>query len=215
MTKKVHLIVFLAFLFGFGFIQKSGSSYVFLSDEPADTLAKGAETYLKIDGIFKELKDPKSVLFEKLDSVTVEVFNDKQLKVTEFLVRKKNVFTFKLPLQKKFTVKVSKAGLTSKIVEISTIVPLKEIKIFYFRFEISLFKVVQGLNVSLLKEPIAKITYHIVKKEFDYDSYYTSKINKELIELYKEYYKLKEEEEAREKAEADSIMLNGAKPKHD
>ena len=152
------------------------------------------------------------LLFEKLDSVTVEVFNDKQKKVAQFLSRKKNAFVFKLPLQKKFTVKVSKLGLTPKIVELSTIVPLKEAKVFAFRFEISLFKDVAGLNVSLLKEPIAKITFHLVKKEFDYDAYYTSKINKELIELYKEYYKLKEEEEARKKAEEDSLMLHQSKP---
>ena len=59
-----------------------------------------------------------------------------------------------------------------------------------FPFDIDLFEEIEGLNVEVLREPIAKITYNNFNKTFDYDYNYTVKINNNIKKLYNEYYRL-------------------------
>jgi hypothetical protein len=58
---------------------------------------------------------------------------------------------------------------------------------------VDLFEEVPGLNVNVLKNPIAKVSYNFAMEGFAYDVVYTSKINTELKKMYKEYYRLQKE----------------------
>ena len=54
-----------------------------------------------------------------------------------------------------------------------------------------------GLDVAVLNEPIAKITYNNFNKTFDYDYNYTAKINNNIKKLYAEYYRLQKQKKSK------------------
>ncbi len=99
---------------------------------------------------------------------------------------------FQVPLQNFFTIKISKIGYVTKIITIDTHMPKSnETGDYYFEFGMDIFEDVPGLDVSMLKEPVAKIFFNTFTKNFDYDYNYTAKINKDVKELYKNYEQLK------------------------
>ena len=104
---------------------------------------------------------------------------------------------FQIPLQKFYTIKISKVGYVTKIITVDAHMPKSmEIGDYYFEFGVDIFEEVQGLDVSMLKEPVAKIFFNTFTKKFDYDYNYTAKINKDVKALYKNYDLLKKNEKA-------------------
>ena len=63
---------------------------------------------------------------------------------------------------------------------------------FSFNCDVDIFEEVTNLDVTILKSPIAKITYSPSMEQFQYDIAYTNKINLELKNMYKKYYALQE-----------------------
>ncbi len=167
-----------------------------------DSLLLGVKNYVEMKGNIKLLKDKDK---EKgvLDSALVSILNEKKELVTAFYSNRKGKVDFKLPLQRKFSIEISKKRCVSKIIEINTKMPQNKVKNYEFSFDIGIFEEVKGLNVSVLKKPIAKINYNTFMSVFDYDYNYTGKINTEIEKMYSDYYDLQqsmiEEEEYRKK----------------
>ena len=167
-----------------------------------DSLLLGVKNYVEMKGNIKLLKDKDK---EKgvLDSALVSILNEKKELVTAFYSNRKGKVDFKLPLQRKFSIEISKKGCVSKIIEINTKMPQNKVKNYEFSFDIGIFEEVKGLNVSVLKKPIAKINYNTFMSVFDYDYNYTGKINMEIEKMYRDYYDLQqsmsEEEEYKKK----------------
>ncbi len=167
-----------------------------------DSLLLGVKNYVEMKGNIKLLKDKDK---EKgvLDSALVSILNEKKELVTTFYSNRKGKVDFKLPLQRKFSIEISKKGCVSKIIEINTKMPQNKVKNYEFSFDIGIFEEVKGLNVSVLKKPIAKINYNTFMSVFDYDYNYTGKINMEIEKMYRDYYDLQqsmsEEEEYKKK----------------
>jgi hypothetical protein len=107
-----------------------------------------------------------------------------------------------LPLQHFFTIKISKEGFVSKIITADTHVPNKFFSNFIINFQGGLFEEIQGLDVSILKLPIAKIIFDPLQRNFVYDSIYTNEINDRLKKLYEDYRTLSKKN--------DSLKLIGA-----
>ena len=137
-----------------------------------DSLLLGVKNYVEMKGNIKLLKDKDK---EKgvLDSALVSILNEKKELVTTFYSNRKGKVDFKLPLQRKFSIEISKKGCVSKIIEINTKMPQNKVKNYEFSFDIGIFEEVKGLNVSVLKKPIAKINYNTFMSVFDYDYNYT------------------------------------------
>ena len=167
-----------------------------------DSLLLGVKNYVEMKGNIKLLKDKDK---EKgvLDSALVSILNEKKELVTTFYSNRKGKVDFKLPLQRKYSIEISKKGCVSKIIEINTKMPQNKVKNYEFSFDIGIFEEVKGLNVSVLKKPIAKINYNTFMSVFDYDYNYTGKINMEIEKMYRDYYDLQqsmsEEEEYKKK----------------
>ena len=163
-----------------------------------DSLLLGVKNYVEMKGNIKLLKDKDK---EKgvLDSALVSILNEKKELVTTFYSNRKGKVDFKLPLQRKFSIEISKKGCVSK----NTKMPQNKVKNYEFSFDIGIFEEVKGLNVSVLKKPIAKINYNTFMSVFDYDYNYTGKINMEIEKMYRDYYDLQqsmsEEEEYKKK----------------
>lgn len=152
--------------------------------------------YLMLDGMIYQSAVSENGKQKLLDSVVVRVLNE-----TDFTMdkrySKKGRCAIKLPLGKKYTIEFSKRGYVSKIIEVNSKVPRYDTFVSVFPFDIDLFQEVAGLNVAVLNEPIAKITYNNFNKTFDYDFNYTAKINNNIKKLYAEYYRLRKLEKTK------------------
>ncbi|MEQ8323125.1 MAG: hypothetical protein RH916_00450 [Vicingaceae bacterium] len=85
---------------------------------------------------------------------------------------------------------------------------------FDFKFDISLFKAVEGLDVSILNKPLAEISYDPSIYTFNYDKEYTKTVKAQIEKLQEEWEAKMAAEEAAAKAkekEYQTIMADGAK----
>jgi len=88
-----------------------------------------------------------------------------------------------------YMIVVSKDGYVSKRISFSTKnVPEKKVGVGFpaFPIEISLFEEIEGLNTSILKRPIGKISYYKNGNNFDYDEEYTASIQTRVQKLKEE-----------------------------
>ena len=101
---------------------------------------------------------------------------------------------FQLLLDKFYTIKISKPGYVTKIITVDTHMSRGyQTGDYYFEFGMDLFEQIEGLDVSMLREPIAKIFFNTFTKKFDYDYNYTAKINSDIKKLYSDYKLLKKQ----------------------
>lgn len=142
-----------------------------------------------IGGIVKEGKD-------KLDGAKVNIIMDGS-PVESFVTAKGGKFAFELDMEHEYIVEFGMRGYVTKRIKVSTMgVPEEEAE-FGFEWpkvEIELFKEVQGLDVSILDNPIGRIYYDKKQSDFDYDAKYTKEIQHKLDELQEELEKRKEAE---------------------
>lgn len=155
---------------------------------------KAKDQYLEIKATVRQSKgEEKDAESKPLDSVLVTIYNG-DIPYTEIWTNKKGKCTFKLPLDKNLTIQVSKKGFVTKSISVNTKVPFDDRDAFNFSCDVDIFEEINGLDVTVLKSPIAKITYSTSLGTFQYDISYTNKVNVELKKMYKKYYKLQEEQ---------------------
>lgn len=135
---------------------------------------------------------------QPLSSAFVKIYAD----TTSTLIKKvetdeRGWVAFEIPLQKFYTIRISKPGFVTKIITVDGHMPKsQETGDYYFEFAMDIFEDIPGLDVSMLKEPVAKIFFNTFTKNFDYDYNYTVKINKDVKSLYKNYELLKKNNKA-------------------
>lgn len=198
MNKSIRIlllsILFLGTLSAFSQNPASGHSQKANSMTASDSV-RARECYLELRGYVRHLRGD-ALQSEKeikpLDSVLVTIYNG-SVPYSELWTNKKGKCGFKLPLDKEFKLEISRKGFVTKYITILTKVPNDKKSIFNFSFDVDLFEEVPGLDVTVLKSPIAKVSYNLAMEGFAYDVVYTSKINTELKKMYKEYYRLQKE----------------------
>jgi uncharacterized membrane protein YqiK len=140
-------------------------------------------------------------------------------------------YLIKLDFDKEYTITYTKKGYVSQIYQINTKVEKERIEETFINKEIlvELFPLVDGVNVDLMKQPVAKIFYDELLYDFDEDESYASTMKPQVEELKAkllaqkelnknstltaaEIAKQKAEEAAREK-EAEAARLAAAKEK--
>ena len=179
-------VLLVLFLFS-AFSPVSHSSY-----QPA-ALSIGGDTtvqeyYLELKGNVRQSKSiNEKEEIKSIDSASITVYVA-DIVHTQTYTNKKGRCIFKLPLGTNFKIVISKPGFTTKFFEVNTRVPLEKKNTFSFSFDIDLFEEVKGLDISILKKPIAKVTYNLIVDQFAYDINYTSRINFGLKKMYKNYY---------------------------
>jgi hypothetical protein len=164
--------------------------------------AKAKDYYVELRGYIRQLKgteNEKASEIKPLDSVLITIFSG-DIPYSELWTNKKGKCDFKLPLDKNFRIEISRKGFVTKNILVTTKVPNDQKDIFNFSFDVDLFEEVNGLDVSVLKNPIAKVSYNLAMEGFAYDVGYTSKINADLKKMYKNYYRL-------QKIAADSTLF--------
>ena len=159
-----------------------------------DTLVKPTDIsnkeYLELRGIVLQSKSSEKGEAKFLDSAYITIYDGTKKPLVTFVTSRKGKCDFKLPLNSKFTIEVTRKGFVTKLIDVNTKVPNEKRAAFIFPFSIDIFENVKGLDVSVLKKPIAKINYSFGTDHFNYDYAYTDRINNELKKMYKDYYYL-------------------------
>jgi len=131
---------------------------------------------------------------KKLDKAFVKIYADTTSNIVQKMASdNEGWFAFQLPMQKTYTIKISKPGHVTKIISVDAFMPKSKEGDYYFEFSVDLFEEVEGLDVSVLKNPVAKIFFNSFTQKFDYDYNYTVKINSDIKKLYRDYELLKKE----------------------
>ncbi|MBN2669313.1 MAG: hypothetical protein JXR60_08790 [Bacteroidales bacterium] len=121
--------------------------------------------YVEIKG---KIKDGN----KSLGNTTVEVFVG-GTKSNSIKSETNGKFILKLDFDKIYVLEFSKDGYVSKKVSFDTHVKEKEY-VWPYPFTIELFKMVNGLNIEALKDPVTKIAYSDEEGDFVFDIPYTN-----------------------------------------
>lgn len=192
------LIVLIGFQRSISIAVENDGAILVQTDSTSDRDPK--KYFLQIDALIRDSKGPDKADEKKtIKGVIIKVLNQNNYLIASHFTDKKGKVSFKLSLDKRYTLLISKKGYVQKIVEIDGFVP-KELNLaFIFPTQVALFAEVPNLNTSVLSKPIAKVKFNSMKREFDYDYIYTNKVNTELKKMYKEYYAMKREEKEKGK----------------
>ncbi len=147
--------------------------------------------YLEINGSIRQMKNVTGDSGDNpwLDSAVVTVYMNNAVYFKD-LTSKRGKCSFKLSLNRQYTIELSKQGFVSKRFEINTKIPSDKKDVFDFDFDMDIFEKVEGLDVSVLDKPIAKVIYDAPNNQFVYDVNYTTRINSDLKLMYRNYYLL-------------------------
>lgn len=94
----------------------------------------------------------------------------------------------RFPRNGRFVVVFSKEGYLTKSISIETRVPYSVNALQKFTFSLEMFEKLSGVDMSVLKNPIAQVKFNNKKKQFDYDAEFTMSINHEIEKSYRDYY---------------------------
>jgi hypothetical protein len=168
-------------------------------EPPAIDSAQAATYYLEMNGTINRFvpQADKDAKLPPLGGASVHVFYGTK-EYTTALTTDKGKCSFRLPLNRVFKIQVSKFGYVPKFFEVNTKVPTINLSTYSFKFDVDLFEEIKKLDVSVLKKPIAKVTFDVIYDRFQYDESYTGRINFDIKKMYKMYYEL-------QKAQTDSI----------
>jgi tetratricopeptide (TPR) repeat protein len=141
-----------------------------------NTYAQSPERYLQINGTAELDMKPASNAIVTLYEGNKEINSVK--------TGSSGKFSFKLEMNKDYIVEVSKKGYISKRIRFLTKIPDEETGIWVREFAVGLVKYCEGINYSVLDEPVDVIKYSIRRKDFDSDKTFVYKVKPRLENLY-------------------------------
>ena len=128
---------------------------------------------------------------DKLDGTTITIKRNGSTWKT-LTVDKSGKFSFSLEPDAEYTIIFSKPGFVSKKIYVNTknVPPEEATYGFDFPMQMNLFEEIEGLDVSILNQPIAKISFDPNSGYFDFDPSYTKSIKKQIEEMKKQLEEL-------------------------
>ncbi len=123
-----------------------------------------------------------------LDNALITVIDKKTKDTVRYNSNSSGQVIIKLPLNQRFTIIISKQGYTTKIVDVNTKVPVQRRSDYVLKFDAFLFESVYGIDVSVLKNPIARVWFNNPYNGFDYNYSYTDMVNERLKKEYLAFY---------------------------
>ncbi len=196
MKKRNNYYFLKGFLFSLFALTFSSNSFAQEGKQPPPIdSAQAATYYVEMKGTINRFV-PEAEQGEKLPPLggaSVQVFYG-TTEYTTALTTEKGKCSFKLPLNRTFKVLVSKYGYVPKFFEVNTKVPPQNLGTYTFNFDVDLFEEIKKLDVSVLKKPIAKVTFDVIYTRFQYDESYTGRINFDIKKMYKNYFLLQKQQ---------------------
>ncbi len=168
---------------------------------------------------YLEIRGNAEINMKPASRATVNLY-DGNNKVKTIQTSSDGSFSLKLEMNKEYTVEVTKEGYVHKRIKFNTKIPDEEVGIWVREFAIGLVKYCEGVDYSVLDEPVDVIKYSVRQKDFDSDKTFVYKMKSRLenllisidqceVDKYSEHvdkadklYKEKAYEEARKEYEA-------------
>ncbi len=141
-----------------------------------NTYAQSPERYLQINGTAELDMKPVS-------NAIVTLYEDNK-EINSVKTGSGGQFSFKLEMNKDYIVEVSKKGYVSKRIRFITKIPDEETGIWVREFAVGLVKYCEGINYTVLDEPVDVIKYSVKRKDFDSDKTFVYKVKPRLENLY-------------------------------
>jgi tetratricopeptide (TPR) repeat protein len=126
------------------------------------------EKYLEVRGI-SELE------MEPLSRATASLYEG-TTKIKSVTTGSDGSFTFKLDINKQYTIEVEKDGLISKRISFNTQMPEEENGTWMSEFSIGLVKPCSGIDYSVLKQPVDRVSFDAKRREYVSDKEYVNSL---------------------------------------
>jgi tetratricopeptide (TPR) repeat protein len=140
--------------------------------------SQSPERYLQINGT-AEL-DMKPV------SNAIVTLYENNAEISSVKTGSSGLFSFKLEMNKDYVIEIAKKGYIPKRIRFITNIPDEETGIWVREFAVGLVKYCEGINYSVLNEPVDVIKYSVKRKDFDSDKTFVYKAKPRLENLYME-----------------------------
>jgi tetratricopeptide (TPR) repeat protein len=135
-----------------------------------------AERYLEINGTAELNMKPVS-------NAVITLYEEKT-KINSVKTGSSGRFSFKLDMNKDYTVEVSKEGYISKRIRFITNIPDDVTGAWVREFAVGLVKYCEGVNYAVLNDPVDVIKYSVRRQDFDSDKTFVYKVKPRLENLY-------------------------------
>jgi len=96
-------------------------------------------------------------------------------------------FSFRLEINKEYTIEIEKQGLVSKRISFNTSMPDEEKGAWMNEFSIGLVKYCDGVDYSVLQEPVEKVKFVTKRREYISDKDYVNKIRPRIENVLMKY----------------------------
>ena len=131
---------------------------------------------------FLEVRGLSELDMEPLINATVNLYEG-STKVKTVKTGLDGTFTFKLNINKQYTIEVEKDGLISKRISFNTSMPDDEKGTWMNEFSMSLVKPCAGVDYSLLKQPVDQVKFDPKRREFLSDKDYVNNMRPKMEAL--------------------------------
>jgi tetratricopeptide (TPR) repeat protein len=138
-----------------------------------------AERYLEVRGISELDMKP-------LPKATANLYEGKNL-VRSVQTGFDGRFTFKLEINKQYVIEVAKDGLVSKCISFNTAMPDEEKGSWTNEFSMGLVKYCDGVDYSILKQPVDNVRFDPKRREFVSDKDYVSAMRPKIENVLSKY----------------------------
>ncbi len=125
-----------------------------------------AERYLEVRGV-SELD------MEPLPGATANLYEGGS-KIKSIKTGSDGSFSFRLEINKQYTIEIEKDGLISKRISFNTTMPDEEKGAWMNEFSMGLLRSCSGVDYSVLKEPVDKVSFDSKRREFISDKQYVT-----------------------------------------
>jgi len=137
---------------------------------------------------YLEIRARAELEMQPLKDATVNLYRDNS-KVNSVRTGSDGMFSFKLDMNSKYTIEVTKEGFVSKRLSFDTSIPDDIGGIWVREFSISVLRNCDGVDYSALKDPVDIIKYNSRRKDFDSDKDYVYKMESKIDNIFMQYDK--------------------------
>ncbi len=158
----------------------------FLGVEKSFAIEK--ESYLEFNGTVKQFLYDGKLSEVIVDSAKFSILSIDNIVLNTFYSTSAGKCYFKIPLFENVIIKVTKENYVSKTITVNSWIPDLNNSRYSIKYDIYLFENVEGVDVSVLKKPIADVVYVNTLNTFNYDRVYSDSVNENLRSVYSNYY---------------------------
>jgi hypothetical protein len=128
---------------------------------------------------FLEVKGISELEMQPLSKATANLYEGTN-KIKSVQTGNDGSFSFKLEINKEYTVEIEKDGLVSKRISFNTTMPDEENGAWISEFSMGLIKYCEGVDYSVLKNPVDKVKLDLQRRHYVSDKDYVKTMNTRL-----------------------------------